>query len=70
MGLQKATIRCDGYSGSHIFEGFLEEEATSRAAHGGEVACWEKEPPWKRLLPRYLRKTEWHVLCHVGHMEG
>lgn len=41
MGLQKATIRCDGYSGSHIFEGFLEEEATWRAAQGREVSCWE-----------------------------
>lgn len=52
------------YSGSHISEGFLEEEATSRAAHGGFMLGEETS-----AAARSLRKAEWLVLCRVGQIE-
>lgn len=52
------------YSGSHISEGFLEEEATSRVTHGGFMLGEETS-----AAARSLRKAEWLVLCHVGQIE-
>lgn len=52
------------YSGSHISEGFLEEEAISRAAHRGFMLGEETS-----AAARSLRKAEWFVLCHAGQIE-